>query len=230
MRKALLPDTVEIRSADVPTGQILVRKRQRQIDHDHVRILRNSISEMGKQIVPVALSEQANGNLVLIDGAHRLEAAKQDGRSTVRAEIYTNLTDDLEGLLELVTNRERKDLTPTEILEAWESFDLPLYESKVKAKNQEVAVETLTNRGVFGEVPITRIPGNRESEAPLSIRQMTKESTGYDYDVLVKMRYSHARTLVPDSKVSKARNAFRNTSCVRSSASAGFLVSARAPP
>lgn len=187
MTNALLPDTVEIHHANVPTTQIVVRKRQREIDPEHVEILRQSFRETGKQIVPILLSEQASGTLVLIDGAHRLEAANKDGRDTVRAEIYTNLTEDLEGLLELRTNRERKNLTPTEILEAWETFDLPMFEAKVLQKNQEVAISTLANRGVTDGFPITRNTGNRETEESLSIRQVAKESTGYDYDTIQKI-------------------------------------------
>jgi len=187
MTKALLPDNVDIRHANVPTTQVVIRKRQREIDPKHVDILRQSVRETGKQIVPIALSERADGTLILIDGAHRLEAAKQDGRETVRAEIYTNLTEDLEGLLELRTNRERKNLTPAEILQAWETFDLPLFEAKAREKQAQAGLDTLSARGAISDSPLTRNPGKRESAAPLSIRQAAKESTGYDYDAIQKI-------------------------------------------
>ncbi|MBS3182347.1 ParB N-terminal domain-containing protein [Leucobacter manosquensis] len=187
MTKALLPDTVEIRHANVPTTQIVIRKRQREIDPKHVEILRQSVRETGKQIVPIALSEQASGALVLIDGAHRLEAAKKDDRDTIRAEIYTNLTEDLEGLLELRTNRERKNLTPAEILQAWETFDLPLFEEKARKKQSDAASAMLSERWTGDDSLLTPNRGKQSDAVPLSIRQAAKESTGYNYEAIQKI-------------------------------------------
>lgn len=173
MKHTLLPENVTIRSAELNVDAIIVRERQREVADDHVELLRASIAQTGKQIVPIAVSERPGGKLVLIDGAHRLEAAKRDGRSTIRAEVYTGLDEEHENVLEFVTNRARRDLSPAEILAAWETFDLPLYELRAKEKRAAGLMQ--------GEhLPVIADSNNGESKAAISIAQAAVEKTGHD--------------------------------------------------
>ncbi|SDQ32528.1 ParB N-terminal domain-containing protein [Leucobacter chromiiresistens] len=180
MSTAILPDNVTIRPAELDIASIIVRERQRGVDAAHVTLLRNSIRDTGKQIVPIAVSERADGKLVLIDGAHRLEAAKQDGRTTIRAEVYTNLAEDQESVLEFVTNRARKDLSPAEILEAWETFDLPLYQLQAKERQ-------LSGLRQGQAIPVIPAGNNGEVQPSVSVREVAIEKTGHEPEYLAKV-------------------------------------------
>lgn len=179
MNHAVLPDNVTIRPAELDVDTIIVRERQRQVSADHVALLRGSIREMGKQIVPIAVSERSDGTLILIDGAHRLEAAKQDGRQFIRAEVYSNLAEDQENVLEFVTNRARKDLSPAEILVAWETFDLPLHSLRAKEKQSEAA--NFARDYVGDPTKSLLIDGiNKQTDRPqVSLETFALETTGH---------------------------------------------------
>ncbi|MFD5600780.1 ParB/RepB/Spo0J family partition protein [Leucobacter sp. NPDC058333] len=195
MTNTLLPENVTIRSTELDVDTIIVRQRQREVDADHVELLRRSIAETGKQIVPIAVSERAGGRLVLIDGAHRLEAAKQDGRTTIRAEVYTGLDENQEDVLEFVTNRARRDLSPLEILAAWETFDLPLYELKTKEKQ-------LSGLRQGNESPVIPAGNNGRHEASVSISEVAKAKTGHKPEWLDQIRT--IRDLSVDEKIEPA--------------------------
>lgn len=188
MKHTLLPENVTIRSAELDVDAIIVRERQREVADEHVELLRASIAETGKQIVPIAVSERPNGTLVLIDGAHRLEAAKRDGRTTIRAEVYTGLDEDHENVLEFVTNRARRELSPAEILAAWDTFELPLYELKAREKQAIAGRETLEARGQIESSPLIPAGNKREPAAAVSVRAAAVEKTGHKPEWLDKVR------------------------------------------
>ena len=188
MTHSLLPDNVIVRSAELEVASIIVRQRQRPVAQVHVDLLRKSIAETGKQIVPIAVSERPNGNLVLIDGAHRLKAAVQDGRLTIRAEIYTGLDENHEGVLEFITNRARRDLSPAEILAAWETFDLPLYQLQAREKQAAAGVSVLEARGVVAPSPLIPAGNKRETGPAVSIHAAAVEKTGHKPEWLDKVR------------------------------------------
>lgn len=180
MKNALLPENVTIRPAELDVDAIIVRERQREVSDDHVELLQASITQTGKQIVPIAVSERPSGVLVLIDGAHRLEAAKRDGRLTIRAEVYSGLEEDHENVLEFVTNRARRDLSPAEILAAWETFELPLYELRAREKQAVAGRETLEARGQIDRSPLIADSNKRGPVTAISIAQASVEKTGHD--------------------------------------------------
>lgn len=187
MNQAVLPDNVTIHAAELDVHAIIVRARQREVSADHVSVLRDSFRETGKQLVPIAVSERPDGKLVLIDGAHRLEAAKQEGFERIRAEVYSNLAEDHEGVLEFVTNKARKDLSPAEILLAWETFELPMHELRVREKQVASVAAAREHRGNSGAPLIMHGVHNQGSEPALSLRQRTVEVTGHSPDWLDKV-------------------------------------------
>lgn len=187
MNHVVLPENVTIRPAELDVHAIIVRERQRQVSPEHVELLSISIRDTGKQLVPIAVSERPDGKLILIDGAHRLEAAKRDGREFIRAEVYTNLAEDHEGVLEFVTNRARKDLSPAEILAAWETFDLPLYEFKAKEKQASAGANTLVARGQIEDSPLIPAGNKRRSVDAVSLAKAAVERTGHKPDWLAKV-------------------------------------------
>ncbi|WP_053384845.1 ParB N-terminal domain-containing protein [Leucobacter celer] len=187
MKQAILPENVTIRAAELAVDSIIVRQRQREVSQDHVGLLRRSFQETGKQIVPIAVSERPNGILVLIDGAHRLDAATQEGWQSIRAEIYTNLDEEQEGVLEFVTNRARKDLSPAEILAAWETFDLPALQIQIGENRSIAGLKSLTTRGQIVDSRFTSDGSKPGSPPPASIGQGALVRTGHDQRWLEKV-------------------------------------------
>ncbi|WP_336652969.1 MULTISPECIES: ParB/RepB/Spo0J family partition protein [unclassified Leucobacter] len=188
MKHAILPDNVTIRPAELDVQAIIVRERQRAVADDHVELLQASIAQTGKQIVPIAVSERPGGKLVLIDGAHRLEAAKRDGRTTIRAEVYTGLDEEHENVLEFVTNRARRDLSPAEIHAAWETFELPLYELKAREKQSLGGHMTAVATGKVEDSMLIPAGNKHESATAVSIRSAAIEKTGHKPEWLDKVR------------------------------------------
>lgn len=181
MKNALISGEITVRSAELDPHSIIVRDRQRKVAVEHVERLQASFAETGRQIVPIAVSEREDGSFVLIDGAHRLEAAKRDGRTTIRAEIYTGLAEDHENVLEFVTNHARRELSPAEILLAWETFDLPLYESKAR-ENRAATLK----RGQ--EFPVIPAGNNGDESVSVSLGSAAVEKTGHKPEWLDKVR------------------------------------------
>ncbi|MEV8339767.1 MULTISPECIES: ParB N-terminal domain-containing protein [Leucobacter] len=183
MNHAFLPDTVTISNEILDPCSVIVMERQREIDPDHVEILRSSVQTLGVQLVPALVSRRPGGELVLVDGRHRLEAAKEDSLG-LRAEVYEGLTREQEQLLELESNRARKNLSAAEALDAWETFDLPMYELRAKEKQAAGGLASLQARGVIDNAPVTDALGNWQQKAPVSIAQAAKEATGHDINWL----------------------------------------------
>lgn len=184
MNTALIPEFVTIRSDELKVESIVVLQRQRTVADDHVRLLRASFEQTGKQIVPIAVSERPDGTFVLVDGAHRLEAAKQSGWATIRVEVYVGLEADQEGILELVTNEARKNLSPAEIHAAWASFDLPYYELRTKEKQ-------VSGLRQGQEFPVTPAGSNGEFGPALSVTELAVEKTGHKPAWLSKVATIH---------------------------------------
>lgn len=188
MNSTLLPDNVTIRSCELDVASIVVRQRQRDVDPAHVELLMKSIAETRTQIVPIAVSERSDGTLILVDGAHRLEAMRQAGLPKIRAEVYTNLIEDQEGVLEFVTNRARRDLSPAEILVAWETFEMPLYQ--LEGKKRQSASGHAAMRAMHGTDESKLIPaGNKLETAPsMSLSEVAIAKTGHKPDWLKKVK------------------------------------------
>ncbi|GAA1622128.1 ParB/RepB/Spo0J family partition protein [Leucobacter chromiireducens] len=191
MNTALIPENVTIRSAELDVESIVVLQRQRAVADDHVRLLHASFEQTGKQIVPIAVSERPDGTFVLVDGAHRLEAAKRSGWDTIRVEIYTGLEADQEGILELVTNEARKNLSPAEIHAAWASFDLPYYELRTKERQAAGGLAALKTRGLVAKSPVTPAGSNWDSTPALSVTELAVEKTGHKPEWLAKVATIH---------------------------------------
>ena len=88
----------------VPVAAVSVEERMRQVDEVKVLELMQSYEEVGV-INPISVDEE----LVLIAGAHRLEAAKNLGWETIEAKVFNE--DDLtKKLIEISENLFRNEL------------------------------------------------------------------------------------------------------------------------
>ncbi|MGJ0202742.1 ParB N-terminal domain-containing protein [Leucobacter sp. gxy201] len=162
----------------VPVVDVVVRERQRKLNDAHVKAVRESFDSLGGQLQlqPIVV----DADLVLIDGRHRLEAARQAGWEHISALILQDVTPEDRALLEAEANRVRLQLTPLEIEEAWTKIYEPAFKSRAKAKQAQTQV-----RG--HEIPVIGNSNNRENAEVLSLPQSAKQVTGISLDTINKI-------------------------------------------
>ena len=102
---------VERDAAQVPITEIVVRNRLRPVSDAAVESLIASIGELGVMKDAVHLRKRKEG-LVLMAGAHRLEAATRLGWATIPAKIWSDVTDDWALLMEVDDNIAGAELNP----------------------------------------------------------------------------------------------------------------------
>lgn len=194
MNTGLISSDIRVESTVVPVEDVIVRVRQRPVDEAHVAAIQKSFTELGGQLQlqPIVL----DGGNVLIDGAHRLAAAKLAGWTHIRAVVFHGATDEDRGLLELEANLVRKNLSVVEIEEAWRKFYEPVWAARAK-ENRARGVENLRQGPdvpVIGnsnnrEIPalVTGDSSNRETGEHVSLSAAAKAVTGKSLDTLNKV-------------------------------------------
>lgn len=162
----------------VSVDDVIVRERQREVKDEHVKKVAASFTALGGQLQlqPIVLDE----DLVLIDGAHRLAAAKASGWTHISALILEGVTSEDRALLEAEANRVRLQLTPLELEEAWSTIYEPAF--KARAKQNQVAN---LRRGV--EIPVIGTSNNGEPSVPASLPKAAKEATGLSIETINKI-------------------------------------------
>ncbi|MFV0434998.1 MAG: ParB N-terminal domain-containing protein [Leucobacter sp.] len=162
----------------VDPHQVIVRERQRKINEEHVQRVLSSYRDLGGQLQlqPIVVDE----DLVLIDGAHRLEAAKRDCWTHIRAVVFWGVTDEDRPLIEAEANAVRLQLTPLELEEAWKT----LYEPAFKARTKRNQVANL-KQGTAA--PVTENFSNGEPVKPLTLAQAAQEVTGTSLNTINKI-------------------------------------------
>lgn len=83
---------------------IRVEDRLRPVSEAGIESLVASITELGVMKDPIHLRQKKSGELMLIAGGHRLEAAKRLGWSQITAHIWADVTDDWARLMEVDDN------------------------------------------------------------------------------------------------------------------------------
>lgn len=99
-------------SGPVPVAQIDARTRLRPVSEAGVEALKASITETGVMKDAIHVRRKKGGVLVLIAGAHRLEAARQLGWSEIEAKVWTDVTDDWSRLMEIDDNLAGAEMGP----------------------------------------------------------------------------------------------------------------------
>lgn len=103
--KLLQIDQVAVADVDA-TGRL------RPVSEAAVESLIQSITELGVMKDAVHVRKRKDGRLVLIAGAHRLEAARRLGWETIPAKVWTEVTDDWSRLMEVDDNIAGAELNP----------------------------------------------------------------------------------------------------------------------
>lgn len=96
----------------VPLAEIDTRDRLRPVSEAGVESIIASIEEVGVMKDPVHLRRKKGGQLVLIAGGHRVEAARRLGWTEIEAKVWTDVTDDWSRMMEIDDNLAGAELTP----------------------------------------------------------------------------------------------------------------------
>ncbi|WP_149587677.1 ParB/RepB/Spo0J family partition protein [Tabrizicola flagellatus] len=96
----------------VPVTEIDDRNRLRPVSQAGVEALKASIAETGVMKDAIHVRRKKGHGLVLIAGAHRLEAARQLGWSEIEAKVWTDVTDDWARLMEIDDNLAGAEMGP----------------------------------------------------------------------------------------------------------------------
>lgn len=201
------PNTNNILSRDgisaewnlTPVADIRVEKRLRDLDNKHVTAIKTSLKQLGGGLMlqPVLIT---NRN-VLVDGAHRLEAAIQSGWKVIPTIIVSDLTLQDRRILEIETNRVRKDFTMGEYRDIWlEQYEPYLVKAANENKARGIAnlknqadssvMQNLHNRESCEE----NLTDESESSTPLedneriSVNVEMKNLTGLSKDTMRKLK------------------------------------------
>lgn len=96
----------------VPVAEIDARNRLRPVSEAGVEALKASILETGVMKDAIHVRQKKGKGLVLIAGAHRLEAARQLGWTEIEAKVWTDVTDDWSRLMEIDDNLAGAEMGP----------------------------------------------------------------------------------------------------------------------
>lgn len=96
----------------IKVGEITATGRLRPVSEAGVESLLASIAEIGVMKDAVHVRQKKGGQLVLIAGGHRLEAAKRLGWEEIEAKVWADVTDDWARLMEIDDNIAGAELNP----------------------------------------------------------------------------------------------------------------------
>lgn len=96
----------------VPVAEIQDLNRLRPVSEAGVEALKASIAETGVMKDAIHVRRKKGGVLVLIAGAHRLEAARQLGWTEIEAKVWVDVTDDWSRLMEIDDNLAGAEMGP----------------------------------------------------------------------------------------------------------------------
>ncbi|MBL9057471.1 MAG: DUF935 family protein, partial [Rhodobacteraceae bacterium] len=96
----------------VPVADIDTRNRLRPVSTAGVESIIASIGEVGVMKDPIHVRRKKGGQLVLIAGGHRLEAAKRLGWIEIEAKVWVDVTDDWSRMMEIDDNLAGAELNP----------------------------------------------------------------------------------------------------------------------
>ncbi|WP_370269202.1 ParB/RepB/Spo0J family partition protein [Nioella sp.] len=96
----------------VKVADVQCTGRLRPVSEAGVESLLASIGEIGVMKDAIHVRQKKNGQLFLIAGGHRLEAARRLGWEEVEAKVWTDVTDDWSRLMEIDDNIAGAELNP----------------------------------------------------------------------------------------------------------------------
>ena len=177
---SILSDGIEPQDAILPVADIKVGVRYRKLDEKHVEDLIDSYERMGGQlqIQPIVVDQDK----MLVDGAHRLEAAKRSGWTQIRAVILTGVADRDREILEIEANAVRRQFSPAELEHAWTKYYEPTVKRLTQAKQEH---RNLTEEVDDVGLQQNAVTGRGEA---ISVNQMIPQITGKSEQYIQQVR------------------------------------------
>lgn len=194
----------------IAVDEVVHRDGGREVNSDHVAELVRSFEMLGGQLQlqPIIVDE----HLVLVDGRHRVEAAKRAGWNRIAALVVCGATVEMRPLLEVEANRVRRNLSVLELESIWRMHYEPGL--RAAAKERQLAGLRKRNAGDSDSGPVSRsagrmVIGNSNNLSgggegvriadngllavesggtrPESVSRAAKRITGYSLDTLNKV-------------------------------------------
>ena len=193
---------MNLRRETVPIAHVVVGERQRRVSEPHVQAIVASFERTGGklQLQPIVIDQR----LTLIDGAHRLLAARQAGWQFISAVIVEDLDSADMAMLEVEANLVRKSLGPANLEAAWRQHYEPWF--RAQARQRQLAA---LNKGAQ-RARIARPEASLSSTVSMSVSKAAKLTTGLSMQTLSKVTEIRAISVaegVPDSVRDVARAA-----------------------
>lgn len=182
----LINGTIRQQWQPVLIDTVIVSERRRELSDEHVSQIQASYEQLGGQLQlqPIVLDQ----DLVLIDGAHRLEAAKQAGWTHISALIFQGVNDTHRAIIETEANRVRKNLNPVELEAVWRQFYEPAY--RIHAKRRQLAGLRRGRASPDGAETASAETANAavsQPRAAMTLARAAKQTTGLSIDTLNKI-------------------------------------------
>lgn len=215
---------VEITAIKIPPGM-------RRLNQEHVDALCASFQMVGGELLiqPIVLDE----SLTLIDGSHRLEAAKQLGWRFISAVVFERVTDHDRALVHAEANRVRKRLSVVELEWEWRTLYAPDLEFQAKQRQMAGLRKRFPHlaKGVGSpSLPVIGNSNNRKNTGGQdnqhraeSLAKAAKRITGFSIDTLNKVatiRGIASSTTVPKDLQAAAQLGLRKIAASRASVDA----------
>jgi len=198
------------------------------LNASHVESLRASFDRLGGQLQlqPILLDQE----LRVIDGNHRLEAARLAGWSHIAGMVLNDTDAQRRGLIEIEANATRRKLSPLDLERAWRTYYEPEFRAQAARKRAE-APRRSSRDAVIGDSKNNASgasdPGGsgRPGDPPLSLARRAKQVTGLSIDTLEKVAFvrqlADAQGTEPEVRESALRE-LRNLSVAGASVEASF--------
>ena len=168
---------------------------RRGLNQEHVDALSASFQLLGGELLiqPIVVDE----TLMLIDGLHRLEAAKQLGWRFVSAVVFERVNDQDRALLLAEANRVRKQLSVVDLEWEWRTLYAPELEFQAKQRQLAGLRKRFPLQAQRVSSPLLPVIGNSNNQEKLgaqdsqprseSLARAAKRITGFSLDTLNKV-------------------------------------------
>lgn len=183
---------VSLRWQPVPVAQVVLREGRRAVDPQHVAALKASFVRLGGQLQlqPIVIDAE----YALIDGAHRLEAAKQSQWSYISAMVVSGAGQIDRPLLEAEANLVRRRLSVLELEEVWRTHYEPELRSSARRRKLAALLQHAHSSPSLQSAqdeefvePVIGISDNGGEGSPESLARVAKRITGFSLDTLNKV-------------------------------------------
>lgn len=212
----------------VAVAEVHTQGRLRPVSMAAVASLVASITELGVMKDAIHVRKKHNGELHLIAGAHRLQAATEMGWAEVPAKVWTNVTDDWARLMEVDDNIAGAELTALDtavflaerkrlyeklhpearaaigselVAKRWNTADMMSVVSFAAATAEKFG---LTDRHVRRMVAAGAALSPQEAQ---QLREAQKPVTLKDLQVIAKVKPAERREIVAQLVVGEAKSA-----------------------